>query len=134
GQLQRLVANHAPGDVVRLTVIRFGERRALDVALMEAPITEAPLAPEPTPVTQPMLGLQLADLDAELARQLGFPRPGGVVVSDVAAASAADRKRIGIGHRIVSIDQRPVRNSREGRSMLRTLRSGEVASLLMEYP
>jgi serine protease Do len=134
GQLQRLVANHAPGEVIRLTVVRYGERKVLDVELAEAPITTDALAPEPLLEAHPTLGLELADLDAELARQLGFVRAGGVVVADVAPASAADRKRVGIGHRIVSIDRRPVRTAREVRGALRNVRSGAVISLLLEYP
>ena len=134
GQLQRLVANHAPGEVIRLTVVRYGERKMLDVELAEAPVVEEPLAPSPRVESHPLLGLELADLDAELARQLGFARPGGVVVADVAPASAADRKRVGIGHRIVSIDQRPVRTAREVRAALRNVRQGAVISLLLEYP
>lgn len=134
GQLQRLVANHAPGETVRLGVIRYGQPRELTVELMRAPVEEVARAPEPGRTARPTLGIEVADLDAELARQLGYARPGGVVVSDVSPASAADRKRVGIGHRIVSIDQQPVRSATEARSRMRAARSGQVLSLLLEYP
>lgn len=134
GQLQRLVAVHAPGESVRLGVVRYGERRELSVQLMQAPVVRAPAQNEPRRQIDPMLGLDIADLDAELARQLGYARAGGVVVADVKPASAADRKRVGIGHRIVSIDRTPVETAAQARRILRAARSGQVLSFLLEYP
>lgn len=134
GQLQRLVAGHAPGESVRLGIIRYGEKREVTVELMRAPVVAAPTPSEPRRTSQPMLGLEIADLDAELARQLGYPRAGGVVITDVAPASPADRKRIGIGHRVVSIDRTPVESAAQARRLLRAARTGQVVSLLLQYP
>src|SRR5690606_32916069 len=58
GQLQRLVANHAPGETVRLGVIRYGQPHELTVELMRAPVAEVARAPEPGRTARPTLGIE----------------------------------------------------------------------------
>ncbi|MGH7447826.1 MAG: PDZ domain-containing protein, partial [Longimicrobiales bacterium] len=133
GQLQRLVALYEPGDTVPLSVIRYGKAVEVSVRLMEAEGAER-VARRPAPRPIGGLGLELEDLSPALATQLGFAKAGGVLVSTVTPASPAARKNIGPDHRIVSIDRREVASVAEARSLLRQARSGQVISLLMEYP
>ena len=133
GQLQRLVALHEPGDTVPLSVVRYGTVLEVRVRLVEAEGAGRP-ARQPQPRASAGLGLELEELTPSLARQLGFPEPGGVLVASVVPASPAARKDIGTDHRIVSIDRRPVTSLAEARSLLRQAESGSVVSLLMEWP
>ncbi|HEX6135774.1 MAG TPA: trypsin-like peptidase domain-containing protein [Longimicrobiales bacterium] len=133
GQLQRLVAQQQPGQVVPLSVIRFGAALRIDVRLMEGETT-ARAIPRPPPRTTVGLGLELEELSAELARQLGYARAGGALVARVLPASPAARKDIGQDHRIVTIDGEPIESVTEARSLLRQARGGRIVSLLMEYP
>ena len=133
GQLQRLVALHEPGDTVPLSVVRYGKPLSVRVRLMEA---EGAGRPTRRPGARPAvgLGLELEELTPALAGQLGFDSAGGVLVSSVAPASPAARKNIDRDHRLVSIDRRPVTTLTEARSLLRQARSGQIVSLLMEWP
>lgn len=133
GQLQRLVALHDPGDTIPLSVVRYGTPMDVRIRLMEA---EGSGPPPRRPPGRPAagLGLELEELTPALARQLGFADPGGALISSVAPASAAARKSVGRDHRVVSIDRRPVTSVGEARSVLRQARSGQVVSLLLEYP
>jgi serine protease Do len=135
GQFQRLIAQREPGDEVELAVVRFGEARTFAVLLGEAPLTGPATAAELERSRQPAgVGLDVADLTGPSARRYGFGEAKGVVVTAIAPFSAADRVRIGEGHRIVSIDRQPARSAREVRSILRRASPGSVVSLLMETP
>jgi serine protease Do len=133
GQLQRLVALHQPGEIVPLSVIRYGKAMELNVRLVEAEsaVREVPRA---APRVTGGLGVELEELSPALARQLGFRSAGGALVARVIPASPAARKDIGQDHRIVSIDREPIESVTEARSLLRRARSGQIVSLLMEYP
>ena len=133
GQLQRLVALHEPGDTVPLSVVRYGRPLSLRVRLVEAEGAGRP-ARRPAARAAVGLGLELEELTPALAGQLGFDTAGGVLVSSVAPASPAARKNINRDHRLVAIDRRPVTSLTEARSLLRQARSGQIVSLLMEWP
>jgi serine protease Do len=136
GHLQRLVAVHEPGETVSLDVVRYGEALKFRVRLMEAPSAAPPVAtslPNP-PAIAAGLGLEVEELTAERAQRLGFARAGGALVSSVVPASAADRKSVLPEHRILAVNRQAVTSAAEARAALRALRSGEVASLLLEFP
>jgi serine protease Do len=133
GQLQRLVALRQPGETVLLRVVRYGDSLEVRVRLVEAdgarPAQAAPAAPVPAG-----LGLELEELTPLRAQQLGYDRPGGALVAGVVAGSAAERKNIGVGHRIISIDGRPIESAAEARAGLRAARSGQLLSMVLEFP
>lgn len=133
GQLQRLVAQHRPGDVVEVGAIRYGERVDLRIRLTQAPITAVPARPAARPGTASgeRLGIQVSELTPELAREMGWDQAGGAVVAGVRAMSVAQRKGIFSGQRIVSIDGRDIRTAREAQEILRSARSGQVLSLTL---
>lgn len=135
GQLQRLIAQHRPGETVEVEVVRFGERKRFRIRLTEAPLPRQRERPAP-PATKPPadLGLELAELTPSLAREIGHPRPGGVVVTGIVPASPAARKQLPRGFRIVSIDQRPIGTVDEARNLLRKARPGSVVSFHLESP
>ncbi len=138
GQLQRLIAQHRPGESVEVEIIRFGAARRYQIQLTQAPLPPAPARPAGAAATTAPpaadLGLELAELTPTLAREIGYARPGGVVVTGVAPASPAARKQLPRGFRIISIDQRSVTTVREARDLLRRARPGAVVSLHLEGP
>src|SRR5690606_38551725 len=93
-----------------------------------------PAAPRAAPRATAGLGLELEDLSASLARQLGFAKSGGALVARVLPGTPAARKDIGPDHRILEIDRQPVASAAEARSRIRRARTGDVLSLLLEYP
>jgi serine protease Do len=137
GQLQRLIAQREPGTAVGLSVVRFGERRTFTVQLAQAPLIETAAGDRTLNgrrENRAGVGIEVADLTPALARRFGFDRAGGVVVNTVVPYSAADRKRVADGHRIISIDRTSVSSAREARSLLRRARPGAVVSLLLQTP
>jgi serine protease Do len=134
GQLQRIVALRQPGDVVTLSVVRYGSPLQFRVRLTESPDAARPVAGRGTAAPQPVLGLELGDLTPLLARQLGYASPGGVIVAAVAPASAADRKNVLANHRILSINRQEIATVAQARALVAAARPGQILSLLLEYP
>jgi serine protease Do len=132
GQLQRVVALNRPGETVDLAVIRYGSPLQFRVRLTEAARTTPPESP---PATTPAgLGLDVEELTADLARQLGYARAGGALISRVAPASAADRKEVGENHRILSVNRQPVESAGHARAIFKSARPGDILSLVLEMP
>jgi serine protease Do len=137
GQFQRLIAARRPGDAVRVEVVRYGERRRIDVRLGEAPASAVPEQPqrearrEPAP---PLLGIGVAAVPAELARQRGVPAGRGVQVTEVAELSPAARSGIGRGTLILAVDGQEVRDVAAFRRAVERKRAGEVVSFRVVFP
>ena len=135
GQFQRLVADHAPGDVVQVDLVRYGESLRLPVRLKEAEF-DAPrvvrTAAEPQP--RPGLGLEMVELTGALAREWSFREAGGALITGVEPGSAAMRKGLERGLVVREINRQPVGSADQAQRILRSLPSGAVASLLLALP
>jgi serine protease Do len=139
GQFQRVIASYRPGDEVTLDLIRYGARRQVRVKLDEAPPPEKPeqvvQAPPAPPETEAgsKLGVAVAPLTADAARQLGYtPNPGGIVITDVQPYGPAGRAGLGRGTRIVAVDGQPVADVAAFRQAMARKRPGQVVSLVVQ--
>ena len=134
GQLQRLVAQHQPGDVVDVGLIRYGERRDAHVRLVEADLPAVADAAPPPPAPQG-LGVEIADLTPQLARRYAAAglRPGGAFVTRVQPFSAAERKLVP-GDRIVQINRTPIASVDQAQRLVKAAHPGDVISLFVQRP
>jgi serine protease Do len=132
-ELQRVIATRRPGETVTLDVIRYGERMQFNVQLAQAPTTTTAAAPErETPRGEQRLGISVAPLTQENARQLGFSTTDGVIITEVQRYSPAEEVRLQRGDRIVSVDRQPVTDVAQVQRMITAKRAGEVVSLEIE--
>lgn len=136
GQFQRMIATHQPGESVALDVIRYGDRRRIDVRLMEAPTAgqdaqaEGPAAPAPDTETSTRLGIGVSVLTPELARRYEITgEASGLVVTEIANYSAAARYGITEGTRILGVDGTDVRDVAAFRRATDRKGPGDVVSL-----
>jgi serine protease Do len=141
GQFQRLIATHQPGESVALDVIRYGDRRRIDVRLIEAPTTpepglERPARNEaPKSETSTKLGIGVAVLTPELARRFEIEgEASGLVVTEIANYSAAARYNISVGTRILAVDGTEVRDVAAFRRAADRKGAGDVVSLRVIFP
>jgi serine protease Do len=138
GQFQRMIATHQPGESVTLDVIRYGDRRRIEVRLMEAPTAgEEPRAERPAPAseTSTPLGIGVSVLTPELARRYEIQgEASGLVVTDVANYSAAARYGITVGTRILGVDGTDVRDVAAFRRATERKGAGDVVSLRVVFP
>ena len=134
-ELQAEIAERRPGDVVTITVYREGRPVDVDVQLGEAPINNPPpaaVASAPSAVQR--LGIEVEPIDAANAQAYGFERPGGVVLTDVAPGSAADRRQAlrYQGYRILRINEDRIDTTDDVRESLDRVEPGEIVSLQLE--
>jgi S1-C subfamily serine protease len=131
-ELQAKVAEHRPGDRVSVTVFRDRRRIDVDVRLAEAPINgPRAVAEAPTVHSEDRLGINVQALDAQLAQQLGFNAPGGVVLREVAPGSAAQRRNVGAfrGQKLVRVNDDVIQTPEDVRDALDGAAPGEIVSL-----
>lgn len=135
-QLQGEVAMYRPGDRIALTVYRDGEPRDITVRLGEAPIGES------TPMTAAVdveaaerLGIRVREFTPELAEEFGFPSTtDGVAITQVQPLSTAQRRGLGVGDRIIEINDQEVASAEDVREALVAVEPGSVAQFVLERP
>ena len=134
GQLQRLIASYEPDDRVEVKVIRFGEEKEFSVRLMEAPVPQ----PEVAAVAEPrrsttLLGVQVRDLNPELAAEIGLPERlrniDGVVITDVARFGPAGSAGLGRGFIIQRLNGEEIHSVEDFDRALEKLEPGDVVSI-----
>jgi len=131
-QLQGKVAMYRPGDRVTVTIYRDGREQDITVRLGEAPInTQVAAAPVAEPDMVERLGIGVQELTAELARELQFAEAGGVVISEVQRGSPAFRRGIGIGARLLEINDVPIREVADVGRVLDSVEPGAVVRFLL---
>ncbi len=130
GQLQLLIAQRRPGDEVTVRYYRDGEANETTVRLGEAdlgPRTEPTRAEEAR--AEERLGIEVAPLDAEVARELNYPEPGGVVIRNVSPAGPAARRNVFPGLKLDQINRQDVENVSDVERLLEEVGPGDVVSL-----
>ena len=139
GDLPPMVGALPPGEKVSLGVWRDGRERKIDVVLGEAKPEresafnrntdndEADDAPQPQP-TRGLLGLRIAELDADDRRQLDLGAGEGVGVIGV-DSMAAREAGIGSGDVILSIGRTPVGSAKSLQSALAGIKPGDTVML-----
>jgi S1-C subfamily serine protease len=102
--LRNHVARLKPGSRVELTVIRDGRTRTLTATLDELPSQNADANAGAGAPANASLGLSVQPLTGEHAARLGVPRGEGLLVTGVAASSAAADAGIQRGDVILEVD------------------------------
>jgi Do/DeqQ family serine protease len=108
------VTGHRPNDAITLAVLRGGQARAVRLVAGTRPdasqrAARDPGTAAPRPEGSRNLGLEVAPIPVQRARQLGVDR--GVMVTVVEPGGAGDRAGLRPGDVILQADQQPVGNS-----------------------
>ncbi|HSG80607.1 MAG TPA: trypsin-like peptidase domain-containing protein [Gemmatimonadota bacterium] len=140
GQLQRTVASYEPGDRVKVTVIRYGERLDFTVRLAEAEIAQPETRTASTAVrpSNTMLGIQVEDADRRLLVEwAGYPDDPdlkGVIVTQVARYGPADNANVPQRFLIQRVNGQIVESVSDFDEALRQVESGDVVSFDGVFP
>ncbi|MBX3448316.1 MAG: Do family serine endopeptidase [Planctomycetaceae bacterium] len=109
-RLQDVVEKCDIGKAYPVQVIRGGKQQTLQVTIAEMPETTTVLAKTEAPSGKEIddLGLELSDLNASTAKQLGLAEGSGVVVTNVKPDSLAAAAGIEAGQVIERVGGQPV--------------------------
>jgi serine protease Do len=108
--LQRRVANVAPGQTVAIGVVRDRASQRVQVRVGEMP-TEDATADAGLEAAPEGFGLQVEPLAPDTADRLGLAFSRGLLVTDVAGGGPADRAGLKRGDVILEIDRKPVHDA-----------------------
>jgi serine protease Do len=129
------LAQHQPGDRVRLTVWRDRASRQIDVELGAFErSTDRRATPEQREQVEQALGFRVQPLDEAIARELGYDVSRGVVVSQVASLSPAANNGVLRGMLLLSINGEEVASVADVERVARTVEPGDVVSLRVRAP
>jgi serine protease Do len=135
GQLQQRIAQFRPGDEVSVTLYRDQRPMDVRVRLAEAPINNAaPRTVAREPVAEQRMGIQVEPLTPENAPEYGFEQPGGVVISGVEPGSAAFRRNLPPGVKVLAINDQPVTEPAQVREILSQASPGDIVSFRVGVP
>ncbi len=141
GALTRGVALVPPGQKVTLTILRKGEKKDFSFPVVQRSENEDRVGqegeedqgggqPQRESSKSPKLGVQLAPLTPDVAREMGVQgdTSGGVVV-DVVAGGPADRAGIQRGDLILEVNRQAVTKPEQVASAVGKMKDGQMALL-----
>ncbi|HYG70156.1 MAG TPA: DegQ family serine endoprotease [Anaeromyxobacteraceae bacterium] len=135
GDVTRTVAMIPPGQKATLTILREGKKQDVSFAVVQRP--DEQMVARGAPGEQPeaeanrsaKLGVRLAPLTPEVARQLGTSGDQGVVVADVTAGGPAERAGLQRGDIILEVNRQPVTTPEQIAGIVGKMKDGEMALL-----
>jgi serine protease Do len=131
----RTVALIPPGQKATLTILRNGKQQDLSFAVAQRPDEQMVARgtpgeePESAANTAPKLGVRLAPMTPEVARQLGTQGDQGVVVVDVTSGGPADRAGLQRGDVILQVRDQPVSTPEQVAQVIGKMKDGDIAVL-----
>ncbi len=126
-ELPREVAEHRPGTVVNVGVLRSGKRMTLEVTLGELPDDNRPGDMQ----VQEELGLTVQEVTPELQQHLGLDTASGVVISGVEPGSPAAEGGLRRGDLVLELNQQEITGLDEYHTALRETNGRESVLFLV---
>ncbi len=128
--LRLRIAAIAPGETVKLEILRNGQRQTVNVTLAEFPDNRT-TASAGESTSSALEGVQVDELTPQIAREIGLPAgTTGVVISDVDASSAAAEAGLQRGDVIQEVNRQPVSNLDQYEKAIKATGNGEVLLLI----
>jgi len=120
-KVQELIAQHRPGDKVKVTVNRKGEEKTIEVVLNNREGRTALLKRENKEILS-ILGADMQDVDKETARKLDIK--GGVKITKIYAGKLRQQTQIREGFIITKVDGKEVKSVKELTEILKDKKGG----------
>ncbi len=133
--LSMAVADTKVGVPAKLRVLRDGRTLNMDVAIGERPNEQQARAEEPEGNSgsqsqqHAKLGVEVKNVDSDIARELNLKSNSGAVVTNVQPGSPADEGGVEPGDVIREINHKPVTNVTDLQSAIRNLKDGSTVLL-----
>ncbi|MEO7042204.1 MAG: trypsin-like peptidase domain-containing protein [Gemmatimonadaceae bacterium] len=142
--LQRVIRNHAPGEIVHLKFVRYGKTMTADVKLAPLPTDStaavAAVTPSPTSdgVVRTKLGATLSPLPPADQRPKGFPSHGVLVTDVVSLGPSYGAGKLSPGMVITDVlyptPRKTINSVADLNAVLDKMKAGDYISLNVAVP
>ncbi len=138
GAVTRSVALVPPGEKVEVTVLRKGEKRSIAFKVAQRPEDESVAQKGESADEEEgggdkaktqKLGVSLAPLTADMARELGVSGDQGVVVTNVLDGGPAERAGMRRGDVILEVNRQTVKQPDDVKKAIDKMKAGDMALL-----
>jgi serine protease Do len=131
-ELPRLVADTAPGSKATIKVLRHGKEKTLHLTITQLTEQKQTQAKKEYRGKKTALGLEVENLDPNLARQFGLRDHRGVVVVHVDSGSPAAEAGLRSGDMILEVGGTVVSTAKEYHQALAKVKKGQIARFLIK--
>ena len=130
--LTSLAANLGVGDKAKVTILRNGKSKTLEVQIGKRPLTMASVSENGQKEKEGEYGFRVTDLTPEMARRYNLEETSGVIVIGVAPNSKADTAGIQPGDLIIEINHQNVASAKEFKNLINLNRKADGINLLVK--
>ncbi|GBD94918.1 putative periplasmic serine endoprotease DegP-like precursor [bacterium BMS3Abin05] len=126
-----MVTQLPPGTKVTLEIIRNKKEKKITLKLGQMPESQK-LEKVSSKTPEIDLGMEVSNLTPDLAKQYGYEKSRGVLITALNPSGPAARKGLKTGDLIREINRKPVSNVREYHNVISKLHRGDVVLLLVQ--
>jgi serine protease Do len=130
--LTNLAAKLGVGDTARVTVLRDGHQKDLDVKVGKRPLTMAAAADQQQPETKGQYGFEVTELTPEIVQRYNIEETAGVIVIGVEPNSKAQAAGIQQGDLIIEINRKNVASVKDFKNLIDQYKKGDGINLLVK--
>lgn len=130
--LTSLAANLGVGETAKVTILRNGESRTLDVQIGKRPLTMASASENGQQEKKGEYGFSVTDVTPELARRYSLEDTAGVMVVGVEPKSKADAAGIQQGDLIIEINHQNVTSVKDFKNLIDLHKKADGINLLVK--
>jgi hypothetical protein len=131
-ELPRMVAQISPGSKVALKVLRGGKEMTFNLTIAEITEDRRPQGKEEGKGEETLLGLDVKNLDDNLARQFRLQSEKGAVVVQVKSGSQAAKAGLRAGDLILKIGSQTISDAKGYRAAVANLKKETYARFLIK--
>jgi serine protease Do len=117
-ELRTIIANHDPGESLRLTFFRDGKKKSLQVKVIEAPDSLTIRSDDNEGGKLIELGMTLTDNNRDYARQNDLDTSEGIVITKVDRGGVADQHNLRAGDIILGVNRTTIVSVRQFRRIM----------------
>ena len=130
--LTNLAAKLGVGDTARVTVLRDGRKKTLDVKVGKRPLTMAAASEHQRQEKEGEYGFEVTELTPEMAQRYNIKETTGVIVVEVEPNSKAQTAGIQQGDLIIEVNRKNVSSVKDFMNLVDYYKKGDGIKLLVK--
>jgi len=130
--LTKLAANLGVGDTAKVTILRNGKSKTLEIQIGKRPMTMASASESRQKEKQGEYGFKVADLTPEIARRFKIEETSGVIVVGVIPNSQADTAGVQQGDLIIEINHKDIGSVKDFKALIDQPNKADGINLLVK--